>query len=239
MRFLRSLAILVAALAFLVFVGGQAFIPSFVEQRLTAGIRAAAPEADVVAVQVAGFPAYRMLGGHFRSVRVDVARLRLADLWVDRLSLDGRNVQVRMADLLQGTLTIEAADAFHGEIVISEAALLESLQARLPQVPAHAVRLRPPDRAEIQGRLSVLGRSIDLVLGGRFVVQGESVIAFVPEGFAIEQQAVPAPLVEAVTREWHLQIDLADGPLPFHVEGITIDDGRLVVRARRPGDAMP
>ncbi len=229
MRGLRAILILMAALLFVVFVGGQALIPPFIETQVASGIRAELPDVDHVAVRLSGFPAYRMLAGNFRRVAVDIDGLRVDGLQVRQMRLRGEHAQFRLSGLLRRRLILESAERMTTELQIDAADLADFLQARAGSVFDVRVKLEQPRRATVVAAVSVLGQTLELAISGRFETSGGETIRFRPDAIVLLDEEVPAALVEAIAAAWDLSIDASLLPIPHRIETVRVQQESLII----------
>lgn len=229
MRVLRAIFILVVALVFVVFVGGQAIIPPFVESQIASGIRSELPDADNIDVRASGFPAYRMLTGRFSRLAVDVAGLDVDGLRVERFRLRGEAAYFRVSGLLRRELVLETAQRMTTELSIAAKDLAAYLEEKAGTVLDVRVILEEPSRATVVGGVSVLGQTLELGMSGRFTAEGGETIVFRPDSIVLLDEKVPPFLVESIAEAWNLSIDVSGLPIPHRVETIRVEEESLII----------
>lgn len=229
MRGLRAILILAAALLFVVFVGGQALIPPFIETLVAGGIRADLPHADDVDVRLSGFPAYRMLAGYFHRIAVDIDGLRVDGLRVRRMRLRGEEAQFQLSGLLRRRLILESAERMTTELHIDAADLAEFLQEQAGAVVDVRVTLEQPRRATVVAGVSVLGQTLELAISGSFEIAAGEAIRFRPDAIVLFDEQMPPALVEAIAAAWDLTVDASLLPIPHRVKAIRVQQESLII----------
>ncbi len=229
---MRALLIggLVLAMAFVA--GTEAFVPSFLAERVAGGLKEALGD-GTVRVQLAAFPALRLLAGDVDRMTVTVEGLVVDGLALDSLRLEAANVHVDLPGLLRGRdWRPSYRDEVTVEAVITENALTELVRARLPAQVDVAVRL-DAGGVELSGRTEVLGLPMDVNVRGRVAAeQGGTRLVFVPEQIVVGGQVLADWVAQGIRQMYTAAVDLRGAPVPLVVEEVVHEPGRLVIAGR-------
>ncbi|MGE5574325.1 MAG: DUF2993 domain-containing protein [Bacillota bacterium] len=228
-------AIALAALAIVcVFLIGEAAIPGAVSTRLEKTIVANVDEAGSVRVYVRTFPALAVALGRIDFLRVDARDISVDGLRVQRLFLDARHANVDMRAVLRGG-KLEVRHIAKGDVtvILAEDALNDYFHSRDGVLRLLTVRLRP-GAATVSGSANLLGVKVDVALDGRFVVQGDTRLAYVVDRFRVGNAVVPEVIKDGLLKSVDLSVDVSRLPLPLVLRDVSVQDGVIYIFGGTP-----
>lgn len=230
---LRHLAVaLVASVAILAV--SQLFLPRAVETRIETGLARSLEGVRLVRARIEAFPAVKLLAGHVDTFDLDLRRVPLGELVVDAVLVDGQGLVVDVPRLVQGRgVEIRAAQELRATLVIAEADLNEYFWSQVHDARFFQVSLNK-GRALLKGTLNLLGRPLEVQVGGVFKVDGPTRIAFVPEEISVDNARVPQFLLDLITQEWAIVLDVGMTPFALVLDELHVEDGQLLIYALRP-----
>ena len=214
----------------------QIVLPAAVEKGIASALARSLGDGGSIRADVRAFPALQLLAGRIGSVDLDVRRIAAGDLVVDRLIVEGRNVKLDLLSLLGGEgLRIEDAGHLRGTIIVSEDDLNEYFASRIDALGSFRVGLEP-GRAVVTGTLTVARRQFAVRVEGAFRVESGTSVSFVPLEARIENSVIPEFALMLLAGGWPLSVKLDQDLIPLAVEGVAVEEGRLVVYGSRPAD---
>jgi len=232
---LRRAAVLLVAAALLVV--SQLVLPRTVETRIEKELQSALPGARFVRASVEASPGLKLLAGRIDEVDLDLRRVPLGDLVVDALLVDGRGIVVDVPRLVQGQgLVINEAEELRATLVIAEADLNEYFWSQVHEARFFRVSLEK-GRALLTGEVNLLGRSLEVYVSGVFRVEGPASVAFIPEEVSLQNARLPEALLDLITQEWAVVLDIGKTPFDLALDELYVEDGQLLIYASRPPQA--
>ncbi len=230
---LRRAAVLLAVAAALLVVS-QLVLPRTVETRIEKELQSALPGARFVRASVEASPGLKLLAGRIDEVDLDLRRVPLGDLVVDALLVDGRGLIVDVPRLVQGRgVEIKEAEELRATLVIAEADLNEYFWSQVHEARFFRVSL-DKGRALLTGEVNLLGRSLEVYVSGVFRVEGPASVAFIPEEVSLQNARLPEALLDLITQEWAVVLDIGKTPFDLALDELHIEDGQLLIYASRP-----
>lgn len=228
--------IVLAAVLILVLVvtAGQFALPRLAEERIEWALTDALDDVRWVRAEVRAWPPVIILGGRFTSINLDVRRATVGAITVDAILLDGQNVKVDMSRLLAGEgVYVESAQELRATFVIDQDDLNHYFWEQVNHSQFFSVALRR-GRAELTGRIRLLGREMDVRVSGDFRVDGPSEVTFVPREVTVENTRVPQLLLDAIAHEWGITLALYQDAIPLVITDLLVEDGKLFVYGTHP-----
>ncbi|MDI7247655.1 MAG: DUF2993 domain-containing protein [Bacillota bacterium] len=231
MKYAISLAALAIVCVFLI---GEAAIPGAVSTRLEKAIVANVDEAGSVRVYVRTFPALAVALGRIDFLRVDARDISVDGLRVQRLFLDARHADVDMRAVLRGG-KLEVRHIAKGDVtvILAEDALNDYFHSRDGVLRLLTVKLRP-GVATVSGSANLLGVKVDVALDGRFVVQGDTRLAYVVDRFRVGSTVVPEVIKDGLLKSVDLSVDVSRLPLPLVLRDVSVQDGVIYIFGGTP-----
>ncbi|MBO8142320.1 MAG: DUF2993 domain-containing protein [Firmicutes bacterium] len=226
---MRALLPAVLAVALIVALGSELVVPPVLESRLAESLRPAAGGA--VRVDLHSFPALRMLAGSIDRMDIVATDVWAGGLAVRKLHLSASDLTVDVDRLLAGEPWRPPPGDVRVEAIIDDEALSRFVKSQVAVADDVTVEIDEAG-ARFALRGTVLGRSLEVSIRGRFVAEGGPRVGFTPEEVAVGGQALPPALAEALGQAYPVTVDLPGEPLPVIVEAIDHRPGRLVVKGR-------
>lgn len=233
MRWIRNVVV-AAVLAVALMVAGQLALPKLVEKRIEAGIVRSFDDVKFVDADVTAYPAFNLFVGRITSINLDVRRAAMGDLTLDAILLDGRNLTVDMRRLIAGEgVAVRSADSLKATFVIDEDDLNRYFWERVNQSQFFSVSLER-GKAILSGRIRLLGRVLDVTVGGHFLVEGGTNVSFVPQEVTVENTRVPQLLLDLIVQEWTIPLELDQEAIPLVITDLLVEDGKLLIYGTNP-----
>ncbi|MCR4402074.1 MAG: DUF2993 domain-containing protein [Firmicutes bacterium] len=222
MKYAAALAGLVIICLFLV---GEVTIPGVVSTRLERAIAASVDGIESVHVHVRTFPALALAAGKIHSLRLDARNMVVDGLRVRRLFIDARNAEVDVSSVLGGgKLVVRRVGRSDVTVVLAEDDLNSYFHSRDGILRFLTVRLRR-DFATVSGSASVLGAKVEFALEGRFVVSGDTRLAYVVDRVTVGRTVVPDVIKDGLLRSVDLSVDVSGLPVPVALKDVNVQDG--------------
>ncbi|MGE5594063.1 MAG: DUF2993 domain-containing protein [Betaproteobacteria bacterium] len=226
MKYTVTLAALAVVCVFLV---AEATIPGAVSARLEKAIAASLDEAESVQVYVKTFPALAVALGRIDVLRIDARNITVDGLRVQRLFVDARRADIDVRSVLeQGRLGVRHVGRGDVTVMLAEDDLNAYFHSRDGILKLLTVKLRR-DIATISGSASILGMKVDLALDGRFVVRGDTHLAYVVDRIRVGNAVVPEAVKNGLLKNVDLSVDVSKLPIPVVLRGVSVQDGVVYV----------
>src|SRR5690554_1981065 len=153
------------------------------------------------------------------------------------LLVDGRGLIVDVPRLVQGRgVEIKEAEELRATLVIAEADLNEYFWSQVHEARFFRVSL-DKGRALLTGEVNFLGRSLEVYVSGVFRVEGPASVAFIPEEVSLQNARLPEALLDLITQEWAVVLDIGKTPFDLALDELYVEDGQLLIYASRPPQA--
>lgn len=231
MKYAIALAALAIACVFLV---GEAAIPGAVSTRLEKAIVASVDQAESVRVYVRTFPALAVALGRVDFLQVDARNITVDGLRVQRLFLDARRADIDMHSVLrEGKLDVKRIGRGDVTVILAEDDLNAYFHSRDGILRLLTVKLRR-DVATVSGSASILGVKVDLALDGRFVVEGDTRLAYVVDRFRVGDAVVPEVIKSGLLKSVDLSVDVSGLPIPLVLRDVSVQDGVVYIFGGTP-----
>ncbi|HHV61485.1 MAG TPA: DUF2993 domain-containing protein [Firmicutes bacterium] len=214
------------------FAVAQAWIPGIVERRIVAGIEDSVDSVESLHVKVRSFPAALIPLGRIDALEIDASRIRIKDLFIQRIFLDARDIRLGAREMLfgdeagKGNAPLKSLRDGHVTVILAEKDINDYFKRQNGILKILSVRLRR-NYATVSGSVPLLGGKLDLELEGRFDVEGKTRIRYVIDRFLVQNITVPKFIQDQLFGGLDLSIDLKDLPLPVTVRGIKAEDGEI------------
>lgn len=226
MKYAMALVVLAIVCLFLV---GEATIPGAVSTRLERAIVASVDEVESVRVHVRTFPAVAVALGRIDSLRLDARNIVVNGLRVQRLFLDARHAEIDVSSVLHGgRLDVRRVGRGDVTVMLAEDDLNAYFHSRDGILRLLTVRLRR-DVATVSGSASVLGAKVDFGLEGRFVVRGDTRLAYVVDRVTVGHAVVPEVIKSGLLRNVDLSVDVSGLPIPVALRDVSVQDGVVYI----------
>ncbi|MGI6558343.1 MAG: DUF2993 domain-containing protein [Limnochordia bacterium] len=217
-----------ALLAVGVLAASQIVLPSLVANHIEQAFHDGYPGAEFIQVQVAAWPALKIITGRFDRLHLDARLFSQGGLEVDAFLVDAKELKINPAALREGVLEIDRVGDLQATVLIREEALNEYLWAKVD--PARFMRIElARDQARLVGEMNLFQRTFDLSLDGRFEVLGRTRVGFVVEQLTVEKLQVPKVLLDTVQSKWNLAMDFSELPVPVALQEVRLEEDSLYV----------
>lgn len=178
-----------------------------------------------LSVQVQSLPAVELLLGQIDRLQVDARAVQLDNLEVETLLVDVRDLQVDLAQLLQGRFAAREQGAVRARLVLTEEALNEYLWKHLDPSRRFRIRLTPA-AATLEG--SLFGEVLPVRVEGELLVADATHLRFQPHRVSVREAQLPEALLRIVGEELLFPVDVEDLPLAIGLDGLSLGEGWLV-----------
>jgi len=233
LKLARRIAAALAAAIFIL-MALQFTLPQALERRVERELARTFEGSRMVRVGIEAFPAVALLWGRVDRIHLDLRRVPLGDLVVDAVLVDGKDLVVDVPKLLWGNgVEIQGARELRATFVIAEEDLNQYFWSQIHDARFFKVSLTR-GQAVLEGGLTLFGREIDVRVSGVFRVAGPASIAFIPQQVTVDNAAVPQLLVDWVTSEWQIVLDLGEAPFAIAIEELWVEEGELLIYGARP-----
>lgn len=216
---------LVALAVVCLFLVGEATIPGVVSARLENAIAASLDEAESVRVYVRTFPALAVALGRIDVLTIDARNVMVDGLRVQRLFVDARRADIDVRSVLhQGKLGVRHVGRGDVTVILAQDDLNAYFRSRDGILKLLTVRLRP-GVATVSGSASILGMKVDLALDGRFVVRGDTHLAYVVDRIRVGNAVISEAVKNGLLKNVDLSVDVSKLPIPVVLRGVSVQDG--------------
>lgn len=211
---------LIIALMIVFLLSLEFFLPALLANMLEDYLRKEADSIVYLKIELASFPAVKLLRG-----KIDQAEIELEGLLLDELSLDKLDLHYK------GVILKE--DGFTGhntwlEAIISEEALNNYIKAKFPELEAFQLELRP-DQVYLAGKINFFEMVLELQLSGNFIVNDQREVYFIPANVRIENIDIPVNLLKAYIEGLDFSFNLEDLNIPLAIDEIKLNSGYLIL----------
>jgi len=217
-----------ALLAVGVLIASQIVLPSFVASHIEQAFHDGYPDAEFIQVQVAAWPAIKLIAGRFDQLHLDARLFSQGGLKVDAFLVDAKDLKINLPALRGGAVEIDHVGDLQATVLIGEDSLNEYLWAKAD--PARFMRIElAREQARLVGEMNLFQRTFDLTLDGRFEVLGRTRVGFVVEQLTVEKLQVPKVLLDTVQSKWNLAMDFSELPVPVALQEVRLEEDSLYV----------
>ncbi|MCR5176229.1 MAG: DUF2993 domain-containing protein [Anaerovibrio sp.] len=220
--------LLALIIVFLVFC--QLILPGLFQSFVAHKIQEAT-KAENVNVRVSSAFGVMLLAGRMDSIHIDADNAVIGQVRVDKLTLDGINVNGDFSalDARDGS-AVTSADSLELEGVISQESLQELLSNKLEKIDDIETTMTS-EKISASGSIKLLGRKADITLDG-IVFEEDGAVFFHMTRLDIRN----AVFGKAVIGDFFgdiLLFDLHKMPVKSEVDDVKMQDGRVVIQASR------
>lgn len=231
MRYAVALAALTVVCLVLV---GEAAIPGAVGTRLEKAMARSVDEVESIRVYIRTFPALAVAFGRVDLLRIDARNVTMGGLRVQRLFVDVRHADVDVSAMLRGErVGLRRVGKGDVTVILAESDLNAYLHSRDGILRALAVKLRP-GVATVAGHVNVLGIKVDIVLDGRFVVEGGMRLRYVVDRLRVGNAVIPEVIKDELMGAVDLSVDVSGLPVPVVLREVNVQDGVVYVFGGTP-----
>ncbi len=232
---MRRVLILSVALFIALALVVELLLPTVVARGVAAGLDKIIGPGETVNVQLKAYPALKMLTGRVDRVTVETTNIQAAGLVIDKLTATIDQVSVNLRTLLTKRQIQSTKSAnLDVKLTISEQNLKQYVLANVKGVKEPRLTIEP-GKVTAGGYLTFNGKDFFVVGEGRFVVKDGSKIGLELTGMKVDDQEMPAGMVNKVMEMLggtDLFIDMSKFPVPLEAKEVQMNKGSLVIIAR-------
>lgn len=208
----------------------QLILPFVVQGSIAHSIEDAT-KADNVNVKVSSMAGFMLLAGHMDSIHIDADNAMVGQVRVDKLTLDGENVNgdLTKLDARDGS-AVRSADKLEMTGIISQESLQMLLQDKLEKVDNITATMNK-EKLSATGTVKLLGRTADLTLEGT-VFEENGGVYFHMTHLDIKNAVFGKAVVGNFFGDI-LLFDLHKMPVRAEVDDVEMQDGRVIIKASR------
>ncbi|MBM7624156.1 DUF2993 domain-containing protein [Sporohalobacter salinus] len=205
----------------------QLVLPVYFSQQLEKSLSKKLESSQSLKVEVSSFPALLMLTGRFQ--RVD---LKGKELVVDRLRV--AELEAKFSNIkLKSTPDKEKGSRFVGDnkrlkLTFTEEDLENYLADRLSSLQNIILNLGPK-QTTLSGDFDLFGNRIKLKLGGKFKLETNQKLSFIPQDLMVAELRIPREIIKELMSEINLTLDLTKLPVPLQADKIKIKQDKLMI----------
>ncbi|MFW6237657.1 MAG: DUF2993 domain-containing protein [Halanaerobiales bacterium] len=207
---------------------GELFLPSYVKKEVENHLRGQVRESENLEVEIASFPALKLLFSRADRVFLEADKLNLEGLVLRSVDLRYNNVSIQ-----SGRLTGENDYIF---LKIDEEAVNNHVDENHRRLKDFRLSFTP-EQVYMEGNIDLFGNEIEVKLVGNLVLRKDNIISFVPGDLQIEEYRVSEELIRNVAGGFDFSFDLSKLQIPLNPEEISIREGEIhVVGGRKEED---
>jgi len=219
MRKVRLLGVSIILLVIIIIIS-QLFLPPFAADKLRDVFEQETDSIDKLEINIASFPALKILIG-----RVDHVFIESDGLQLDHLYLDSFDVSYRDIVLQKGS--------FYGintylEAVISEKAIDEYISATYPELNDFQLKITP-EQVLLEGSINFFEAIFNLKLSGNFVINDQEDIYFVPDDLQVENIKIPVNLLKSYVEKVDFSFNLDELGIPLDISELKLMSGYIII----------
>ncbi|ORU00498.1 hypothetical protein D081_1021 [Anaerovibrio sp. JC8] len=208
----------------------QLILPFIVQSSIAHSIEDAT-KAENVNVKVSSVAGFMLLAGHMDTIHIDADNAMVGDVRVDKLTLDGENVNGDLTKLnARDGSAIRSADRLEMTGIISQESLQNLLQDKLDQVE-NVTATMDKEKLSATGTVKLLGRTADLTLAG-IVFEEKGAVYFHMTNLDIRNAVFGKAVIGNFFGDI-LLFDLHKMPVRVEVDDVEMQEGRVIIKASR------
>lgn len=207
-------------LIIVIFLISEFFLPQFAVNKLRFLFEQETKSIDKLDINIASFPALKILTG-----RIDHVIIKSEGLMLDNLYL--KTFNIRYCDILFRKNSFTGINT-HLEAVISESAINDYIKTKYPELEDFHLQITP-EQVLLQGSISFFEADINLKLSGNFVINEKQEIYFIPDDFQIENIQIPVDLLKNYIEKIDFSFSLEELDIPLDISEIKLMSGYLVI----------
>ncbi|ADL11827.1 LmeA family phospholipid-binding protein [Acetohalobium arabaticum] len=205
----------------------QLLLPVYFSRQLEQNLTQQLESAQSLEVEVNSLPALLMLGGRFQKVNLSGEELVVDGLKVAELEAKFSNIKFK------STNNRNEGQAFVGtneelRLVFTEEELEDYLAERLSSLQNIVLNLGP-EQTVLAGDFDFFGNPIKLKLGGKFKLETDQKLSFLPQDLMVAELRIPREVIERLMSEVNLTLDLTELPVPLQADEIRVKQNKLVI----------
>lgn len=216
----------------ILFMLGQLLLPSLVERSLQTRAVEALKTNDAE-VRVSTTPGILVLLGQVDDLQAVAHQGKIGQVYLQELTLTGKDVHLDMAALLQeGKVNVAAARELRLQGILSEENLREVLSRRIERLENVRAEIRP-ERVLVTAEAKIFGRKAEVELTGR-VVEDSGSLYFQMEHLSLKNSRLGTAKLDGIFGDMFGNIQLAGPdklPLGMVLTGVEQTEGSIVMQA--------
>ena len=198
----------------------QLFLPGFAADKLRSVFEQETDSIDKLDINIASFPALKILTG-----RIDHVFIESEGLMLDNLYLDSFNIRYRDILLQKNGFT---GNNTYLEAVISEVAINNYIKSKYPELEDFHLKITG-EQVLLEGSINFFEADINLKLSGNFVINDNQDIYFIPDNFQIENLRIPVDLLKNYIERLNFSLSLKELNIPLNISEINLISGYIII----------
>ena len=172
---MRKIRLIIVAVLVVLIGFSMVLLPSIISSQIESRL-AQKINADAINAAVDTSPDFMLLFGQVDTINISADNIILDKIKLKNLTLNGRDVQISVADLLLARrLVVSSAQDLTVTGVIDENNLTELLNEKVDKVSDIRAKISP-DGVEATGQISFLGQKAAVHVKGHVLIEGEDLI---------------------------------------------------------------
>ena len=172
---MRKIRLIIVAVLVVLIGFSTVLLPSIISSQIESRL-AQKINADAINAAVDTSPDFMLLFGQVDTINISADNIILDKIKLKNLTLNGRDVQISVADLLLARrLVVSSAQNLTVTGVIDENNLTELLNEKVDKVSDIQAKISP-DGVEATGQISFLGQKAAVHVKGHVLIEGEDLI---------------------------------------------------------------
>ena len=213
-RILWLIIIIVLSLILL----AQIILPGLAENSLRDIFYDRTAKIEELIINVAAFPAFKILRGRLDYIDVNTKGIVIDDLYIDMMS-------VKYRDVVYGKTGFDG-DNTALKAVITQEAINNYIVEQYPDLKNFSININP-EQVLFQGYINFFEARINLTLTGNFIINDNDRIYFIPDDLKVEDIKIPVNLLKQYIEKLNFYFDLKELNIPLSIEEIRLSSGQI------------
>lgn len=198
----------------------QLALPGYAAKKLRAVLEQETESIEQLNIDIATFPALKILTGRIDHVLMESVGLKINKLYLDTFNVSYRDIVLQSGGFIGINTKLEA--------VISEKAINEYIQDKYPDLEGFHLKIQQ-EQVLLQGAINFFETKFQLQLSGNFIINDKQQIYFVPNDFQIENIKIPVELLKSYIENINFSFDLEELDIPLDIREIKLKTGSLII----------
>lgn len=220
MRRKNSSRWLIIILILFIFLISEMFLPGLAVDRIRRILSKSADEIDRLDINVAAFPALKVLLGKVDHIVLNAEGLLVDDLLIDDLVINYRDVSFNRSGFDGINTGLQA--------VITEDSLNNYIHRKYSELDNFFIKIEP-ERISLQGYVNIFEAKIRVLFAGNFVINDRDIIYFVPSDVQVEDVKLPANLIKSYMEDLDFSFDLKELDIPLSIDELQLSPGKISI----------
>ncbi len=212
---------LIIIIVLIIIIISQLFLPPFAADKLRDVLEQETDSIDKLEINIASFPALKILTGRVDHVFIKSQGLQSNNLYIDSFDVSYRDIILQKGSFYGINTYLEA--------VISENAIDKYVSATYPELNDFQLNITP-EQVLLEGSISVFDTSFNLKLSGNFIINDREDIYFVPDDFQVENIKIPISLLKSYIEKIDFSFNLEELGIPLDISEIQLMSGYIIIK---------